>query len=173
MVGLKRGTVELEPYQESWKDFYEKEAQRLDEITDGYFQNIEHIGSTAIEDMVAKPIVDILAAVENLESSKDIIPVLENHGYEHRPDEDVSGRLFLAKGPRTNRTCYLSIAEMQSEFYREKLAFRDYLREHPKTAEEYAVLKEELASAYSDTRAEYTAQKGDFIQNILSRAMND
>lgn len=62
---------------------------------------------------------------------------------------------------------------MQSEFYREKLAFRDYLREHPKIAEEYAVLKEELASVYSDTRAEYTAQKGDFIQGILTRAMND
>ena len=172
MVGLERGTVELEPYQEQWAELYSREAERLRTITDGSFHEFEHIGSTAVEGMPAKPIIDILAIVADLREAELLISILEEHGYEYRPG-DVEGRVFLAKGSRANRTVYLSITEKGSDFHRKKIAFRDYLREHPEAAEQYALLKERLAEKYPNDREKYTAEKTEFIQNILSRAMSE
>lgn len=172
MVGLERGTVKLEPYREEWVDLYNREVQRLKDIAGNRFLEFEHIGSTAIEGTPAKPIIDILALVEDLANTKDLIPVLEEHGYEHRPG-DVEGRLFFAKGPRTNRTFYLSITERVSDFYEEKIAFREYLREHSEAAEQYASLKKRLAKQYPENREKYTAEKGEFIQDIVDVAMRE
>ncbi|SDR35370.1 GrpB family protein [Natronobacterium texcoconense] len=171
MVGLERGTVELEPYRKEWVDLYEEEAERLQNIANDWFLDFEHIGSTAIEGMLAKPIIDILAVVETLDETEDLISRLEDHKYEYRP-EDVEGRLFFAKGPHTNRTYYLSVTERGSDFYEEKIAFRDYLRDHPEIAAQYSSLKKRLAETYPENREQYTAAKGDFIQDVLERAMN-
>jgi GrpB-like predicted nucleotidyltransferase (UPF0157 family) len=173
MIGLKRGTVELSPYRSEWKRLYETEAERLQSIVGDRLLACEHIGSTAIEGMAAKPIIDLLAVVEDLEIARDLVPELEAHGYEYRPDGDVRGRLFFAKGPRTNRTHYLSLTERDSDFYREKIAFRDYLRERPAVAREYEQLKRELANEHPDNRDEYTEKKGVFIERILERAMSE
>ncbi|WP_420181901.1 GrpB family protein [Haloarcula sp. KBTZ06] len=173
MIGLERGTVELVPYQEGWKTSYEEEVERLKTIAGERLLDFEHIGSTAIEGLPAKPIIDILAVVESLEEARDLVPVLEQNGYEHRPDEDVYGRLFFAKGPRTNRTNYLSLVECDSDFYHEKIAFREHLREHPEVAEQYASLKRALAEKYPKRRERYTAEKGDFIRDVLGSAMNE
>ena len=169
MVGLERGIVELRPYQPEWKQHYEVEVERLQSIADDQLLDFEHIGSTAIEGMSAKPIIDLLAVVEDLEAAKDLIPLLEEHGYEYRPDGDVRGRLFFAKGPRTNRTHYLSLAERSSAFYEEKIAFRDYLQTHPDAAAEYDELKQELAREHPDDRPNYTEKKGEFIESILEQ----
>jgi GrpB-like predicted nucleotidyltransferase (UPF0157 family) len=172
MVGLERGTVELEPHQEQWAELYSREAERLRTVTDGSLLELEHIGSTAVEGLPAKPIIDILATVADLSEAEPLVPVLEDHGYEYRP-EDVEGRVFLARGPRANRTVYLSITEKGSDFHEEKIAFRDYLREHPEAAEQYALLKERLADQYPNDREKYTAEKTEFVQNILGRAMSE
>lgn len=172
MVGLERGVVQLEPYQEEWTKLYRHEVDRLTDIAGDWFLDFEHIGSTAITGMPAKPILDILAVVETLGEAEALISILEEHGYEHRPG-DIEGRLFLAKGPRTNRTVYLSLTEKGSDFYTEIIAFRDYLREHPDAAENYASLKLRAAEKYPEDREKYTAEKGDFIQEILNRAKNE
>lgn len=172
MTGVERGTVALESYREEWNDRYREERQRLNGIAGSRFHGFEHIGSTAIEGMPAKPIIDIIALVEDLADANDLIPVLEEHGYEHRPG-DVEGRLFLAKGPRTHRTVYLSLTERGSDFYEEKIAFREYLREHPEAAEQYASVKKNLAKQYPENRERYTAEKGDFVQDILDVAMKE
>lgn len=172
MVGLERGTVELVPYQKEWPELYEREAERLAEIAGDRFVDFEHIGSTAIEGICAKPIVDILAVVDDLDEAESLVSLLTEYGYEYRPGE-VEERLFFAKGPRTNRTIYLSVTEIESGFYQEKIIFRDYLRENPETAEKYASLKKRLAEKYPNDRERYTAEKGDFIQSILSQALNE
>lgn len=173
MIGLKRGTVELSSYQPEWKRLYEAEADRLQAIAGDQLLESEHIGSTAIEGMAAKPIIDLLAVVENVETARDLVPVLEKHGYEYRPNDDVRGRLFFAKGSRTNRTHYLSLTERDSDFFSEKTAFRDYLRTHPTVAAEYEQLKRELADEHPNNRAEYTEKKGAFIERILERATSE
>ena len=113
MVGLARGTVEVVPYQGSWSDAYDAEVARLRSAVGDRVRQFEHIGSTAVEGMPAKPILDVLAVVDESTTASDLVPALETHGYERRPD-DVDGRVFLAKGPPENRTCYLSSAEVGS-----------------------------------------------------------
>ena len=173
MVGLERGAVTLESHQPEWRRQYEKEVERLESIADDRLSGYEHIGSTAIDDLAAKPVIDLLAVVDDLSDARaTLVPVLENHGYEHRPG-DIRGRLFLAKGPRTNRTHYLSLTECNSDFHAEKLAFRDYLRENPGVAAEYESLKRELAENYPHDRESYTERKGSFVERILETAVDD
>lgn len=171
-VGLKRGTVELRRYRPEWKRRYEAEVERLRSIAGDRLLDFEHVGSTAVEGLAAKPIVDLLAAVENLDEATDLVAVLEAHGYEYRPNDGVAGRLFLAKGPRSNRTHYLSLCERGNEYYRETVAFRDYLRNHPEAAAEYETLKRELADAHADDRDAYTAKKGEFVERVLAEALD-
>lgn len=167
MVGLARGTVELEPYQESWSNAYDAEVARLRDAVGDRVHRFEHIGSTAVAGMPAKPILDV-ALVDGSRPAAGLVPPLEACGYERRPD-NVAGRVFLAKGPPENRTCYLSIAEVGSTFHEEKVAFRDALREDPACAERYASLKRRLAERYPEDRDRYTAAKGAFVRAVLDR----
>ncbi|WP_132058387.1 GrpB family protein [Halorussus amylolyticus] len=171
MVGLERGTVELRPYDSKWKRHYEAEVRRLDAVAGDRLREFAHVGSTAVEGLAAKPIIDMLAVVADLDAASDLVPLLESHGYEFRPNDDVPGRLFLAKGPRTERTHYLSLVERDGDCYREAVAFRDYLRSHPETAAEYEDVKRELAEAHPDEREKYTEKKGEFVQQVLQRAL--
>ncbi|HET7322892.1 MAG TPA: GrpB family protein [Halococcus sp.] len=174
MVGLERGTVTLSPYQPEWKQHYEEEVKRLESIAGNRLHGYEHIGSTAVEGLAAKPIIDLLAVVDDLDEARaTLVPVLEEHGYEYRPNGDVRGRLFFAKGPRTNRTHYLSLTEWGSEFYVEKLAFRDYLQANSDIAAEYESLKQELADEHPNDRDAYTEQKGMFIECVLEEAISN
>lgn len=173
MIGLERGTVELCEYRPGWKDLYEKEVNRLQSIVGDRILAFEHIGSTAIEGVAAKPIIDLLAVVPDRGEARNLIPVLEEHDYEYRPNGDTRDRLFFAKGPPTNRTHYLSLTERESDFYTEKLAFREHLRTHPDVAAEYVTLKRSLADDYPDDRSAYTHRKGPFIETVLRKALRD
>ena len=173
MNGLERGKVKLALYRPEWKQQYEAEVERLEAVAGNSLHEVEHIGSIAIKGMAAKPIIDLLAVVDDVDETGELIDILETNGYEYRPAGDVRDRRFLAKGPRTNRTHYLSLCERESTFYREKLAFRDYLRTHPDVAAEYETLKRDLAEQYPDDRATYTERKGEFIEEVLERALAD
>ncbi|EMA44486.1 GrpB family protein [Halococcus saccharolyticus] len=172
MVGLERGTVELVPYDPGWKREYTAEVERLESLVGDRVVKFEHAGSTAIEGLAAKPIIDMLAVVDDLDAEADLVAVLENHGYEHRSNDDVPDRLFLVKGPRTARTHYLSLAEYASDCYLEQVVFRDHLRSHPGLAAEYEELKRRLADAHPDDRESYTDAKSSFIEHVLERAMD-
>lgn len=173
MIGLERGTVELCEHRPEWSHLYEMEVDRLQSIVGDRILAFEHIGSTAIEGVAAKPIIDLLAVVPDSGEPRDLIPVLEEHDYEYRPNGDTQDRLFFAKGSPTNRTHYISLTEQGSDFHAEKLAFREYLRTHPTVAAEYEALKQSLAADYPDDRAAYTRQKGPFIETVLRKALRD
>lgn len=170
MIGLQRGKVQIVPHHAEWKTAFQREAILLRSVFADAILNIEHIGSTAIEGMAAKPIIDLMCVVSSLEEAKSFRTRLETLGYEYRPDESVPDRIFFAKGPRSNRTHHLSLTEPDSTFYKEKLLFRDYLRTHTEAAEKYCRLKEELADKYADNRGAYTEGKSDFVKQILSLA---
>jgi len=172
MVGLERGKVELEEHREEWKKEYEREVSRLKDLIGDKILGFEHIGSTAIHRIKAKPIIDMIAIVEDLEDSEMIVSVLEKHGYEHRKNGDLKDRIFLAKGSEDNRTHYLSLAEKESKFYRRTTAFRDYLKTHAEAAKQYSKLKEKLAGKHQDNRDKYTEEKTEFIEKIIEKAQN-
>lgn len=170
MVGLPRGTVLVVAYRPEWKTLFEEEAARLRALLGAAALSVEHVGSTAVEGMDAKPLIDLLVGVRDLGEARGWIPELEAHGYEFRPDEDIPDRLFFAKGPRAWRTHHLSLAEPSSGFYTKHLRFRDYLRAHPAACEAYRALKHGLAREFPTDRASYTEGKRAFIEHILELA---
>ncbi|MFP9059434.1 GrpB family protein [Natrialbaceae archaeon A-chndr2] len=140
--------------------------ERLEAAVGDRVLAFEHVGSTAVEGLPAKPIIDILGIVPNLEEADGLVAALESSGYEHRPD-DIEGRHFLAKGPASNRTHYLSLATRESAVVENQLAFRDALRTDPALAQAYADRKRTLTARYPDDRATYTAKKGAFVRAVL------
>jgi GrpB-like predicted nucleotidyltransferase (UPF0157 family) len=172
MVGLERGTVELRSYQPEWESQYEAEVEYLESVAGERFLDYEHVGSTAVEGLAAKPVIDLLAVVSDLDEASELVTVLDDGGYSYRPNDGVDDRLFFAKGPRTNRTHYLSVCERTSDCYREQVAFRDYLRSNPEVAAEYERLKRDLAAEHSEDRSAYTERKSEFVERVLVRAMD-
>jgi len=162
-IGLARGTVKLTPHDPSWQQRFEVEADMLRQKLN--IADVQHIGSTSIPGILAKPIIDIALLVESLSVVDDWIESLAELGYHSRP-ETVSGRRFFAKGPPENRTVYLHIVNNR-EFQR-LITFRDTLRAKPALAKEYSDLKATLAISLADDRVTYTKQKNDFIARILN-----
>lgn len=170
MIGLERGTVELVPYRPGWASLADEELGRLaDRLGDGVVER-HHVGSTAIEGMAAKPVIDLLAVVESIDEPSAYVSALEGIGYEYRENDTRVDRLFFAKGPPEDRRYYLSVTERGSPCHREQLAFRDRLRDDDALAAEYEALKRELAAAHPDDRASYTDGKSDFVESVLSDA---
>ena len=162
----------LVPYDKSWPKEFAREAKRLrTTLGENVFGRIEHVGSTAVPGLAAKPIIDLNATVPDLDAARREMPrPLVALGYEHRPQDAVPERILFCLGPEDNRTHYLSLAEETSDFWRDKLSFRDFLRAHPATAAEYMDLKRELARRHPEDRAAYTAGKSGFVTAILAWA---
>jgi len=173
MVGLDRERVRVEPYDPAWKEAYERERRRLADLIGDDVLGFEHVGSTAVEGLPAKPVIDLLAVVDDIDAARDLVPVLEANGYEYRPKPDESERLHCAKGPPEDRTHYLKLVERDSTFHRETVAFRDHLRANPAAAERYAARKRELAERYADDRDAYTEAKAAFVEDVLSDALEE
>jgi GrpB-like predicted nucleotidyltransferase (UPF0157 family) len=169
-LGLARGAVDLRTHRSEWHAAYANEADRLRGLLGDRLRGVEHVGSTAVEGLPAKPVVDILGLVADIGTARELVASLTDAGYEHRPG-DVSGRAFLAKGPPSSRTHYLSLAPVGGRVHREQVAFRDYLRTNPETAARYARLKRELAARYPEDRDRYTAAKEPFVADVLETAL--
>lgn len=172
-IGLKRGTVQLLPYDSAWADEYKEEEIRLRGIFGDSLVDIQHVGSTSIPGMVAKPLIDIAVAVRSLEVVDQFIPALVAAGYEHMPERITPNRAFFPKGPREARTHHLSIVVAGGKEWNGYVGFRDYLRTHPAAVKEYNDLKTVLAKKFANDRYAYTAAKESFITSIHERIRED
>ncbi|AFK18418.1 GrpB family protein [Haloferax mediterranei ATCC 33500] len=168
-LGLARGTVELVPYDPQWRDEYEREVERLHSRLGEEVNGFEHVGSTSVPGLAAKPIVDLIALVPDLGDTNDVARVLEDSGYEERPNDEVPDRRFFARGPPPCRTHYLSVTERGSDCHREQVAFRDALRSDDDLAAEYERRKQALAAVHPDGRDAYTESKSSFVQSVLQK----
>jgi len=168
MLGLKRKTVRLVPHDRRWARQFEEEKKKLEKILGTYVVAIEHIGSTSVPDLMAKPIIDIAVGVRTMKHGKRYVRLLEKARYFWRPN---SGRLdqhiLFAKGDEKKRTHYIHLFKYNGTIWKHDMAFRDYLRSHPSRARQYAKLKLALAKKYPNDRTAYTAGKSAFIENTL------
>lgn len=170
MLGLTRGQVKLVPYDPEWKGLFEEEKELLLKHFGDKIIAIEHIGSTAIPGMSAKPIIDMNVAVSSLDDIDVFIQELPKLGYEYIPERRFTDRQFFPKGPAENRTHHLNLVEITSETgWRNQLLFRDYLINHPEAREAYQQLKQDLAEKYADNRDKYTERKGAFVMAIIEK----
>lgn len=173
-VGLRRGTVQLRPYDSNWPMEFEKEKQRLLDVFGDNIIAVEHTGSTAVPGLPAKPLIDMIAAIYSFNELEDFIEPLKRLSYEYMPERMYADRKFFPKGSRSNRTHHLNLVLKDNpKQWSSLLLFRNYLREHEAARDEYAQLKTSLAAKYSDNREAYTKSKNDFIQRILQVASNE
>jgi len=171
-MGLKVGTVKVEKYNPIWKEMYNKEKVNLEKIFKEIAIKIEHIGSTAVEGLSSKPIIDIAVAVENLKDFEEVKEFFQKEPYSVKEDS-VSDEILVRKGPEDNRTHFIHIMEINSERYKNTIIFRDYLRKHANILKEYEQLKKHLAEKYADDRKMYTSSKNEFIQKVIKEARNE
>ncbi|ALO44919.1 GrpB family protein [Pseudohongiella spirulinae] len=156
--------VQLSDYQHEWPDLFEREKSvLLDKIGPWLQGPIEHVGSTAVPGLKAKPIIDIMAGVKNLDSSVKAIEVLQNNGYCYYPYKADVMHWFCKPTPEY-RTHHLHLVPYDSPLWRERIKFRDILRNNAKVAEKYEQLKVSLARDLTDDRESYTEP---FIESVL------
>jgi GrpB-like predicted nucleotidyltransferase (UPF0157 family) len=170
MLGLKRGTVKLVKHNPKWQENFKSEAKKIKKIFGKDALKIEHVGSTAIPGILAKPIIDIALVVPSLKKAKRYVKKLKEVGYDLKKNDARTERLFFTKGPEEKRTHYLHIGEIGSNYAEEMILFRDYLRNYKDTAKIYSKLKESLAKKYQDRREIYTAKKEKFVKEIVKKA---
>ncbi|MCA0987135.1 GrpB family protein [Guptibacillus algicola] len=170
---MKTPTVHLVEYDVTWKKTFEEEKQSILHAVQEKVVAIEHIGSTSIEGLSAKPIIDIAVGVHHLDEVDSMKEPLERAGYEYIHKPELEDRRFFRKGGWGNGKTHVHVCEYGGSQWKEKLAFRDYLRAHPALAKEYEELKQTLASRYKDDRPTYTSEKEPFIKKVLERAKDE
>lgn len=171
VIGLKQGTVKLVPHNPQWKLFFEVEAKR---ILNGfknwalpYDIKIHHIGSTAVPNIYAKPIIDILIGVEKESDIYKTQATLEQLNYIFRVETSEEDRMFFVLGNAEKRTHHIHVVEYQGTRWNNDVLFVNYLNTHPEQAQKYNVLKNNLANQYPNDRKNYTFNKTTFIQETL------
>jgi len=164
--------VEYDPH---WPTLFAAEAARIQKVLgNDQVVIIEHIGSTAVPKIAAKPIIDLMVGVYSLQKAQRAIPLLEGLGYVYWREDPRPGRMFFVQGMPPyglQRTHHLHIVEAYKEFGEERLLFRNYLRAHPYEAERYQALKLDLAGRFRTDREAYTDGKSKYVQAIVDKAL--
>ena len=172
-MALKRGIVELENYNEAWLTEYMEEEKLLKEVLGDKLKEIHHVGSTSIPGLKAKPVIDILVAIDSLENIDEIENILKDYDYSNRGHQGVDDRYFFAKGPEDARSHYIHFVEKGSTTYYNLVWFKKYLIEHPEYIKKYCDLKESLKEKYQTERTKYTAGKSEFISQVVALAKSE
>lgn len=168
--------VVIVEYNPCWALMFEEEAARVASVLSrDLVVRIDHIGSTAVPGLVAKPIIDLLVSVHSLIEAKQVaVSPLEELGYAYWFDNPDLQRMFFVKGlpPNSPRTHHIHIVESVSIFL-ERLLFRDYLRENPDEALRYAQLKCHLAEQFPTDREAYTSGKAEYVQSVIQKVRQE
>ncbi len=161
--------VSIVDYDARWPEVYEQEKRLIVAAIGPWLAGIEHIGSTSVPGLAAKPIIDIFVGVRSLDDAQHCIAPLATAGYVFKPDDTIPGRRYFNKGPQDNHR-HLHMVELGGEIWQDQLLFRNYLRARPDMAAAYAALKRTLAETFHADREGYTDAKTHFIQLVLRAA---
>ncbi|GII97594.1 GrpB family protein [Sinosporangium siamense] len=163
--------VEVVDYDPQWPRVFEELSQPIADVLGPLALRIEHVGSTSVPGLAAKPIVDLDVVIASREDLAAVIERLRGLGYEHRGDLGIPGReAFTIPAGLPAHHLYVCAAD-NAELARH-LAFRDHLRAHPDTVEAYANLKRTLATRFPDDRVAYTDAKTTFVEGVLAGAVS-
>ena len=163
--------VKVEEYNPAWPEIYRKEKQLITTILGRSCIAVYHIGSTAVPGLAAKPIIDIMLSVRNLEEADNTAEEFRKAGYEWLGEYGISGRRYLRKGG-DERTHQIHIFQANDRTNIERhLAFRNFLRTHKEAREKYAVLKKELAVRFPYDIESYCSGKDELVKSFEREAM--
>lgn len=165
LLGLENNAVRLHDYTPLWADLYREEKKRILAAVGSLIIDLQHIGSTAIPGIKAKPILDMMAGVAKLEKALTCKAALETIGYDYISQAGIANDYVFGKG--VERTHYLHVVEYGGAKWTDHLSFRDRLRNDPELAQAYEKLKEELSRKFSDSRVKYHDAKAKFISEVV------
>ncbi|QLK09617.1 Putative protein family UPF0157 (plasmid) [Priestia megaterium] len=169
MLGLERGLVKLEPYNDKWSKLFDEERELLSSQLKELIIAIEHVGSTSIVGLSAKPIIDIAIGVSSLDVIIELKEKVRALGYVEVPVV-IDGKHVFAKYKEKKITHFLHVMIYNQNLWLDQISFRDYLRSNLDAKIEYIKLKEKLANKYPNNVISYTNEKKKFVDNILKRA---
>ncbi|MCI0768443.1 GrpB family protein [Bacillus sp. TL12] len=157
------------PYENHWNEKFQIEEKRLKEAMPEPVK-VHHIGSTSVPGLAAKPIVDMVMEVEDIERVDNWNECFEELGYIVKGENGIAGRRFFIHGTEEKRSYHLHVFEVGNPEITRHLAFRDYMMAHCEEAEAYAALKKDLAEKFICNGERYTEGKTDFVRNIDEKA---
>ena len=164
-MSMNEEEIKLVQYGTEWTDKFNTEKEKLKDVFKFYSYEIEHIGSTSVIHMTAKPIIDIAVKLEGVELVPELILSLSGLSYIYRGEYGLEGRHFFEKG--NPRQFHLHIVDDKTDHWHRWLKFRAVLRQNKEVRQEYIKLKTELAQKYHYQREKYTQGKSDFINSII------
>lgn len=163
--------VEVVPHDPRWRDAFEAEAERVAAALGDNVVAVHHIGSTAVPDIYAKPVIDLLVEVREITEVDGRSPSMELLGYEVMGEYGIHGRRYFRKDSREGvRTHQIHVFESRSAEVERHLAFRDYLIAHPADAQKYSELKRRLAEEHPRNMDGYIDGKDGFIKEMDRKA---
>lgn len=164
--------VHLLPWDPAWPGMFQAERQRLEAALPGAFLDLQHIGSTAVPGLVAKPIIDLLAGVRSMAEADALVAAICRAGYttSHEFNATLADRRWFMRAAHGRRTHHLHVVVQGSAVWQARMAFRDALQRDAGLAARYAALKQRLAERHRQDREAYTHAKATFIQQALAAA---
>ncbi|MBI9046581.1 MAG: GrpB family protein [Anaerolineaceae bacterium] len=162
--------VELLPSDSLWIKAYSIEAENLKNFFGNELLEIHHIGSTAIPGILAKPIIDIMPVVKDIDIIDSLNIQMEAVGYFAKGEYGIPGRRYFFKGGLNHRTHHVHVFPIRHLEIERHLNFRDYLREHPSDAKAYSDLKEKLAIDFRKSPEKYSEGKTALIRELDEKA---
>ena len=170
-LGIRQGTVRLVPFQKHWVASFRRERRRLELALAGLHADIQHVGSTAIPGMPAKPVIDITIGLSHRRHLRVAARRLIQAGYWHNHHADLPDRTLFTGNRGIWRTKHVSLTQIGSQTWKNHICFRDYLLTHPHAAARYRRIKQHLARRFINDRRTYTGAKSAFVEGILRLAL--
>jgi len=167
IMGTPGERVVLAEYDARWPDVFEREAARVRDAVGDVFVTVEHIGSTSVPGLAAKPIVDIMPGVARAEDGERAVEPLLELGYESWGAYGIPGRWLFPLSRDGRRVVNMHVFAVDSWDYERHILFRDHLRRDPAARDAYEQLKRDLAAAHPHDRDTYTDKKTNFIEKTL------
>lgn len=167
---MKTKRVVVVPYDPKWEEHFQQIAEELKQLLGELALAVEHVGSTSVPGLAAKPIIDIDVVIRDYSVFSQVVQLLESGGYFHEGDLGIAGReAFGYLGKEHLQKHHLYVCTSDSKELRRHLAFRDYLRSHADAAGEYGRIKINAARQFPDSIEGYLRMKGPFIEEIYRR----
>ncbi len=168
---MSQAPVIIFHYDPQWPLLFEREKELVLAALAGIDVRVEHVGSTSVPGLAAKPIIDMMVEVPTPEDGERAVPLLVACGYEYKGEAGIPGRFYFDRGhPSTH---HLHMYPRNNPEWERHILFRDYLRAHPETVQEYADLKRDLAEKYRNDRVAYTDAKTEFIASVVEKAREE
>lgn len=163
--------VIIEDYDPTWPEAFTRLRERMEQALGSLALRVEHVGSTSVPGLAAKPIIDLTVVVASREDVAEAIRRLAAIGYVHDGDQGIPGREAFT-GPPGPPIHHLYVCAKGNRELQRHLLFRDYLRAHPETARQYGELKKALAERFCTDREGYSQAKTEFVEGVLREAVD-